>query len=78
LNFEFTDIPEQYIHRIGRTGRADKVVLVMFISPRRNSVGSRSFNGKKKFRFTQFQKVLKLQFDYWSLKDFKSKTTLKQ
>ena len=25
INFEFTDIPEQYIHRIGRTGRADDV-----------------------------------------------------
>lgn len=24
INFEIPDIPEQYIHRIGRTGRADK------------------------------------------------------
>jgi ATP-dependent RNA helicase RhlE len=24
INFETPDIPEQYIHRIGRTGRADK------------------------------------------------------
>ncbi len=24
INFEIPDVPEQYIHRIGRTGRADK------------------------------------------------------
>lgn len=34
INFEFTDIPEQYIHRIGRTGRADKSgVAISFIAP---------------------------------------------
>jgi len=34
INFEFTDIPEQYIHRIGRTGRADKSgTAISFISP---------------------------------------------
>lgn len=34
INFEFTDIPEQYIHRIGRTGRADKTgIAISFISP---------------------------------------------
>jgi ATP-dependent RNA helicase RhlE len=33
INFEFTEIPEQYIHRIGRTGRADKSgIAVSFIS----------------------------------------------
>ena len=35
INFEFTDIPEQYIHRIGRTGRADKSgIAISFISPK--------------------------------------------
>lgn len=34
INFEFTDIPEQYVHRIGRTGRADKSgTAISFISP---------------------------------------------
>ncbi|MEC4048983.1 DEAD/DEAH box helicase [Flavobacterium sp. SUN046] len=34
INFEFTEIPEQYIHRIGRTGRADKEgTAISFISP---------------------------------------------
>lgn len=34
INFEFTDIPEQYIHRIGRTGRADKSgIAISFIAP---------------------------------------------
>ncbi|MEI7508699.1 MAG: DEAD/DEAH box helicase, partial [Flavobacterium sp.] len=34
INFEFTEIPEQYIHRIGRTGRADKSgIAISFISP---------------------------------------------
>jgi ATP-dependent RNA helicase RhlE len=39
LNFEFTDIPEQYIHRIGRTGRADKSgVAISFISPKEEEI----------------------------------------
>ena len=34
INFEFTEIPEQYVHRIGRTGRADKSgIAISFISP---------------------------------------------
>jgi ATP-dependent RNA helicase RhlE len=34
INFEFTEIEEQYIHRIGRTGRADKSgIAISFISP---------------------------------------------
>ncbi len=34
INFEFTEIPEQYIHRIGRTGRADKSgIAISFIAP---------------------------------------------
>jgi ATP-dependent RNA helicase RhlE len=34
MNFEFTEIPEQYIHRIGRTGRADKSgIAISLISP---------------------------------------------
>lgn len=33
INFEFTEVPEQYIHRIGRTGRADKSgTAISFIS----------------------------------------------
>jgi ATP-dependent RNA helicase RhlE len=33
INIEFSEIPEQYIHRIGRTGRADKSgIAISFIS----------------------------------------------
>jgi ATP-dependent RNA helicase RhlE len=39
INFEFTDIPEQYIHRIGRTGRADKTgIAISFISPKEEEI----------------------------------------
>jgi ATP-dependent RNA helicase RhlE len=35
INMEFPEVPEQYIHRIGRTGRADKSgIAISFISPR--------------------------------------------
>lgn len=35
INFEVPEVPEQYIHRIGRTGRADKDgVALTFISPK--------------------------------------------
>lgn len=35
INMEFPEVPEQYIHRIGRTGRADKTgIAISFISPR--------------------------------------------
>ncbi|MGV3696703.1 DEAD/DEAH box helicase [Flavobacterium sp.] len=35
INVEFPEIPEQYIHRIGRTGRADKSgIAISLISPR--------------------------------------------
>ncbi len=35
INFDISDVPEQYIHRIGRTGRADKSgVALSFISVR--------------------------------------------
>lgn len=34
VNMEFPEVPEQYIHRIGRTGRADKEgTAISFISP---------------------------------------------
>ncbi len=39
INFEFTKIPEQYIHRIGRTGRADKSgIAISFISPKEEEI----------------------------------------
>lgn len=39
INMEFPEVPEQYIHRIGRTGRADKTgVAVSFISPREEEI----------------------------------------
>lgn len=31
INLQFTDVPEQYIHRIGRTGRADKKGIAISI-----------------------------------------------
>lgn len=35
VNMEFPEVPEQYIHRIGRTGRADKEgIALSFISPK--------------------------------------------
>jgi len=34
INMEFPEVPEQYIHRIGRTGRADKTgIAISFIAP---------------------------------------------
>jgi ATP-dependent RNA helicase RhlE len=34
INFDVPDVPENYIHRIGRTGRADKKgIAITFISP---------------------------------------------
>lgn len=39
INMEFPEVPEQYIHRIGRTGRADKTgVAISFISPREEEI----------------------------------------
>jgi ATP-dependent RNA helicase RhlE len=39
VNMEFPEVPEQYIHRIGRTGRADKTgVAVSLISPREEEI----------------------------------------
>jgi ATP-dependent RNA helicase RhlE len=35
INFDTPDVPENYIHRIGRTGRADKKgIAITFITPR--------------------------------------------
>jgi ATP-dependent RNA helicase RhlE len=35
INMQFTEIPEQYIHRIGRTGRADAAgIAISFIAPK--------------------------------------------
>ena len=39
INVEFPEIPEQYIHRIGRTGRADKSgIATSLISPREEDI----------------------------------------
>jgi ATP-dependent RNA helicase RhlE len=36
---EFPEIPEQYVHRIGRTGRADKNgIAISLISPREEEI----------------------------------------
>lgn len=35
LNFDVSEVPEQYIHRIGRTGRADKEgIAISFVGPK--------------------------------------------
>jgi ATP-dependent RNA helicase RhlE len=35
INMEFPEVSEQYIHRIGRTGRADKTgIAISFIAPK--------------------------------------------
>lgn len=39
INFEAPEMPEQYIHRIGRTGRADASgIAISFISPREEDI----------------------------------------
>ncbi len=39
INFEAPELPEQYIHRIGRTGRADASgIAVSFIAPREEEI----------------------------------------
>lgn len=39
INVEFSEIPEQYIHRIGRTGRADKSgIAISLVSPREEEI----------------------------------------
>lgn len=39
INLEFPQLPEQYIHRIGRTGRADKKgIAISFVSPREEEI----------------------------------------
>ncbi len=39
INMEFPEVPEQYIHRIGRTGRADKTgIAISFIAPSEENV----------------------------------------
>jgi len=39
VNMEFPEVPEQYVHRIGRTGRADKTgIALSFVSPREEEI----------------------------------------
>lgn len=39
INFEMAEIPEQYIHRIGRTGRADASgIAISFVAPREEDI----------------------------------------
>lgn len=39
INVEFSEVPEQYIHRIGRTGRADKSgIAISLVSPREEEI----------------------------------------
>jgi ATP-dependent RNA helicase RhlE len=39
INFEMPEMPEQYIHRIGRTGRADASgIAISFIAPREEDI----------------------------------------
>lgn len=39
VNMEFPEVPEQYIHRIGRTGRADKTgIAISLISPKEEEI----------------------------------------
>jgi len=39
VNMEFPEVPEQYIHRIGRTGRADKTgTAISLISPKEQDI----------------------------------------
>ena len=39
FNFEIPEVPEQYIHRIGRTGRADKEgIAISFYTPKEETL----------------------------------------
>lgn len=39
INFDLPTVPEAYIHRIGRTGRADKVgIAISFVTPKEEAV----------------------------------------
>lgn len=39
INMEFPEVPEQYIHRIGRTGRADKEgTAISFVAPKEEEI----------------------------------------
>ncbi|NMH26796.1 DEAD/DEAH box helicase [Flavobacterium silvaticum] len=39
INFEMPELPEQYMHRIGRTGRADKSgTAISFVTPREEDI----------------------------------------
>ena len=39
INVEFTEVEEQYIHRIGRTGRADKTgIAISFVAPHEDDI----------------------------------------
>jgi len=39
VNMEFPEVPEQYIHRIGRTGRADKTgIAISLVSPKEQDI----------------------------------------
>ncbi|RYF84910.1 MAG: DEAD/DEAH box helicase, partial [Chitinophagaceae bacterium] len=39
INMEFSEVPEQYIHRIGRTGRADKEgIAISLITPKEEEI----------------------------------------
>jgi len=39
INMEFPEVPEQYVHRIGRTGRADKTgIAISFVAPSEEDV----------------------------------------
>ena len=50
INFEAPELPEQYIHRIGRTGRADASgIAISFIAPREEEIkfGAEVLMGKE-------------------------------
>jgi ATP-dependent RNA helicase RhlE len=39
INLQFSEVPEQYIHRIGRTGRADKEgTAISMVSPQEEEI----------------------------------------
>jgi len=41
INFDISEVPENYIHRIGRTGRADrKGIAISFITPKEKEIQS--------------------------------------
>ena len=62
INMEFPEVPEQYIHRIGRTGRADKSgIAISFIAPSEEDIEVQAeVLMEKEVKFLEFPEGLEI------------------